>query len=151
MGFCTKEQHKRFLQNCPEFEKHITDNGIRLIKYWLEVSNDQQKERFEARVEDPMRQWKLSDMDLPSRERWYDYSRARDRMLEATDSKHAPWHIVRSDDKKRARLNCITHLLSLIPYKKLPRKKIKIPTRSNKGRYDDHTTMKKRGFIPEVF
>jgi hypothetical protein len=90
-------------------------------------------------------------MDLPSRERWYDYSRARDRMLEATDSKHAPWHIVRSDDKKRARLNCITHLLSLIPYKKLPVHKVKIPTRSNKGRYDDHATLKERAFIPEVY
>ena len=114
MGFCTKEQHKRFLQICPEFEKHITDNGIRLIKYWLEVSNDQQKERFEARVEDPMRQWKLSDMDLPSRERWYDYSRARDKMLEATDTDFAPWYLLRSDDKRRARLNLISHFLSLI-------------------------------------
>ena len=124
-------------------EGYITRAGIVLIKYWLEVSNEEQERRFEARVEDPLRQWKLSPMDLPSRERWYDYSRARDRMLEATDSKHAPWHIVRSDDKKRARLNCITHLLSLIPYKKLPRTKIKIPTRSNKGRYDDHATIEK--------
>ena len=122
MGFCTKEQHKRFLQNCPEFEKHITDNGIRLIKYWLEVSNDQQKERFEARVEDPMRQWKLSDMDLPSRERWYDYSRARDKMLEATDTDFAPWYLLRSDDKRRARLNLISHFLSLIPYEASPAK-----------------------------
>src|SRR5262245_60089219 len=116
MGFCTKEQHKRFLEVCPEFEKHITDNGIRLIKYWLEVSNDQQKERFEARVDDPIRQWKLSAMDLPSRERWYDYSRARDKMLEATDTDFAPWYLVRSDDKRRARLNLISHFLSLVPY-----------------------------------
>jgi polyphosphate kinase len=151
MGFCTKEQHESFLDLAPTVEGYITRAGIVLIKYWLEVSNEEQARRFEARVEDPLRQWKLSPMDLPSRERWYDYSRVRDRMLEATDSKHAPWHIVRSDDKKRARLNCITHLLSLIPYKKLPVHKVKIPKRSNKGRYDDRATMKKRGFIPEVY
>ena len=121
MGFCTKEQHKRFLQVCPEFEKHIVDNGIRLIKYWLEVSNKEQKRRFEARVEDRLRQWKLSDMDLPSRERWYEYSRARDMMLEATDTDYAPWHIVRSDEKRRARLNLISHFLSLLPYEAPPR------------------------------
>ena len=115
MGFCTKEQHERFLEVCPEFEKYIVDNGIRLIKYWLEVSNKEQKRRFEARIDDRMRQWKLSAMDLPSRERWYDYSRARDQMLEATDTDFAPWHIVRSDDKKRARLNILSHFLRLIP------------------------------------
>jgi len=151
MGFCTKEQYESFLELCPTVEGYITRSGIVLIKYWLEVSNEEQARRFEARVEDPVRQWKLSPMDLPSRERWYDYSRARDRMLEATDSKHAPWYIIRSDDKKRARLNCITHLLSLIHYKKLPREKIKIPSRSNKGRYDDHATLKGKGFIPEVY
>lgn len=151
MGFCTKEQYKRFLELCPVFEKYIVNGGIMIIKYWLEVSNKEQARRFEARVQDPLRQWKLSPMDLPSRERWYDYSRARDRMLEATDTKHAPWHVVRSDNKKRARLNCITHLLSLIPYKKLPREKIKIPKRSNKGKYDDQATMSGRQFIPEVY
>jgi polyphosphate kinase 2 len=151
MGFCSKEQYEVFLELCPTVEGYITRSGIVLIKYWLEVSNEEQARRFEARVEDPVRQWKLSPMDLPSRERWYDYSRARDRMLEATYSKHAPWHIVRSDNKKRARLNCISHLLSLIPYKKLPVHKVKIPTRSNKGRYDDHATIEKRGFIPEVY
>ena len=151
MGFCTKEQYESFLELCPTAEGYITKSGIVLIKYWLEVSNEEQARRFEARVEDPVRQWKLSPMDLPSRERWYDYSRARDRMLEATDSKHAPWYIIRSDDKKRARLNCITHLLSLIHYKNLPREKIKIPSRSNKGRYDDHATLKGKGFIPEVY
>ena len=116
MGFCTKEQHKLFLEVCPKFEKHITDNGIRLVKYWLEVSNKEQKERFEARVDDPMRQWKLSNMDLPSRERWYDYSRARDKMLEATDTDFAPWYLLHSDDKRRARLNLISHFLGLFPY-----------------------------------
>jgi polyphosphate kinase 2 len=151
MGFCTKEQYEGFLENAPIFEGYMTRAGIILIKYWLEVSNEEQERRFEARVEDPLRQWKLSPMDLPSRERWYDYSRARDRMLKATDSKHAPWYLVRSDNKKRARLNCISHLLSLIPYEKLPREKIKIPKRSNKGKYDDEATLKGKRFIPEKY
>ena len=151
MGFCTKEQHKRFLQVCPEFEKQITDNGIRLIKYWLEVSNDQQKERFEARVEDPMRQWKLSDMDLPSRERWYDYSRARDKMLEATDTDFAPWYLLRSDDKRRARLNLISHFLGLFPYEASPAKKVKLPTRDKSKAYDDDAAIKDRRWIKEKF
>ena len=111
MGFCTKEQHRRFLELCPLFEKYIIDGGILLLKFWLEVSNEEQERRFAARIEDPVRQWKLSPVDLPSREKWYEYSRARDLMLDATDTKHAPWYIVRSDDKKRARLNCISHLL----------------------------------------
>jgi polyphosphate kinase 2 len=151
MGFCTKEQHQRFLEVCPEWEKHIVDNGIRLIKYWLEVSNREQKRRFEARIDDPLRQWKLSAMDLPSRERWYDYSRARDLMLAATDTDFAPWHIVRSDDKKRARLNVITHFLSLIPYEAPPPKKIKLPNRDKKREYDDEATMKDRRWIKETF
>jgi polyphosphate kinase 2 len=151
MGFCTKEQYEGFLEHVPNVEWYITKAGIILIKYWLEVGNEEQERRFEARVEDPMRQWKLSPMDLPSRERWYDYSRARDRMLKATDSKHAPWYIVHSDNKKRARLNCISHLLSLIPYEKLPREKIKIPKRSNKGKYDDEATLKGKRFIPEKY
>jgi polyphosphate kinase 2 len=151
MGFATKEQYKSFLDHAPIVEGYIIRAGIILIKYWLEVSNKEQERRFEARIEDPLRQWKLSPMDLPSREKWYDYSRARDRMFEATDTKHAPWYIVHSDNKKRARLNCITHLLSLIRYKKLPREKIKIPKRSNKEKYDDQATLKGRTFIPEVF
>jgi polyphosphate kinase 2 len=151
MGFCTKEQHKRFLEVCPEFEKQVTDNGIRLIKYWLEVSNDQQKERFEARVDDPMRQWKLSAMDLPSRERWYDYSRARDKMLEATDTDFAPWYLLRSDDKRRARLNLISHFLSLIPYEASPGQKVKLPTRDKSKAYDDDAAIKDRRWIKEKF
>src|SRR5262245_17827989 len=119
MGFATEEQYEAFLERCPEIEHYIVDGGITLIKYWLEVGNKEQERRFEARIEDPLRQWKLSPMDLPGRTKWYEYSRARDRMLEATDTRHAPWYILRSDDKKRARLNCITHLLSLIPYKKV--------------------------------
>ncbi|HEU5202377.1 MAG TPA: polyphosphate kinase 2 [Nitrospira sp.] len=151
MGFCTKEQYKGFLEHAPIIEGYITKAGIILIKYWLEVSNKEQERRFQARVDDPLRQWKLSPMDLPSRERWYDYSVARDKMMEATDTKHAPWFLVRSDDKKRARLNCITHFLSSIPYKKLPREKIKIPKRSNKRKYDDQETLKDRTFIPEKY
>jgi polyphosphate kinase 2 len=151
MGFCTKEQYKRALTLCPVFEKYLVEGGIQLIKFWLEVSNEEQERRFEARVEDPLRQWKLSPMDLPSREKWYEYSRARDRMLDATDTKHAPWFLVRSDNKRRARLNCIKHLLSLVPYKKIPSKKIKLPARSKKHEYDDEATLKGRTFIPEVY
>jgi polyphosphate kinase 2 len=151
MGFCTKEDRDRFLELCPEVEHYFVDGGIQLIKYWLEVSNDEQSRRFEARIQDPLRQWKLSPVDLPSREKWYEYSRARDRMLEATDTKHAPWYILKSDDKKRARLNCITHLLSLIPYKDVPRSKIKLPERSKKDAYDDQTTLKGRTFVPEKY
>jgi polyphosphate kinase 2 (PPK2 family) len=149
MGFCTKEQHKRFLVVCPEFERYAIDDGILLIKYWLEVSDVEQKRRFEARIADPLRQWKLSPTDLCSRSRWFEYSRARDMMLEATDTDFAPWHIVRSDDKRRARLNCISHLLGMIPYKKLRRKKVKIPKRSTKHAYDDQAALEGRRFVPE--
>jgi polyphosphate kinase 2 len=151
MGFCSKEQYKAFLENCPDFEKYIVDAGIILIKYWLEVGQKEQQRRFEARLKDPLRQWKLSPMDLESFGRWYDYSRARDRMLEATDSEHAPWYLVRSDDKRSARLNCITHLLSMIPYKKVPRDKIKLPKRSEKHAYNDQTELKKHKFIAEKY
>lgn len=151
MGFCTTEQYERFLELAPIVEKFVIESGIILIKYWLEVSNKEQERRFKARIDDPVRQWKLSPMDLPSRERWYEYSKARDRMLESTDTKHSPWHIVRSDDKKRARLNCISHFLSQVPYKKLPREKITLPPRSKKGAYDDGASLKGRRFVPELF
>ncbi len=151
MGFCSKEDRQRFLELCPLVEKFIVDSGIQLIKIWLEVSDKEQKRRFEARIDDPLRQWKLSPMDLPSRERWFDYSRARDKMLEATDTKHAPWHILRSDDKRRARLNCITHLLEQIPYKKVPREKVKLPKRADKRAYDDEASLKGRKFVPERY
>ena len=151
MGFCTKEQHRRFLDLCPEIEKYIIEGGIILIKFWLEVSNEEQRRRFKARINDPLRQWKLSPMDLPSRARWYEYSRARDQMLEATDTKIAPWYIVRSDDKRRARLSCIAHLLSLIPYEAIPTKPVKLPDRSTKGAYDDEKSIAKRRFIPEKY
>ena len=151
MGFCTPEQHERFLKICPEVERYIVDGGIQLIKIWLEVSDEEQGRRFEARIDDPLRQWKLSPMDLPSRSKWFEYSRARDEMLSATDSDFAPWHILRSDDKRRARLNCIAHLLKLIPYEKLPREKVKLPKRSDKGEYDDAATIALRRFIEEVY
>lgn len=151
MGFVNKEQYKSFLQLCPTVENYIVDAGILLIKYWLEVGQKEQQRRFEARIKDPLRQWKLSPMDLESYRRWYAYSRARDRMLAATDSKHAPWYIVRSDDKRRARLNCISHLLSLVPYRRVPREKVKLPKRSNKDRYDDSVSLKGRRFVPEKY
>jgi len=127
------------------------DNGIQLIKIWLDSSDKEQKRRFEARIDDPLRQWKLSPMDLPSRTKWFEYSRARDKMLDATDKKHAPWHILRSDDKKRARLNCLHHILGLISYKKVKREKVKLPDRSMKGAYDDVASLKKRKFVLEKY
>jgi polyphosphate kinase len=151
MGFCTPEQHKRFLDLCPQIEKFLVEGGTILIKYWLEVSNAEQKRRFEARISDPLRQWKLSPMDLPSRKRWYDYSRARDIMLKKTDTRIAPWYIVRSDDKRTARLNLISHLLSRIPHKKLPSDKVKLPKRSSKGEYDDVKSLARRRFVPERY
>jgi polyphosphate kinase 2 len=149
MGFCTKAQHRRFLQVCPEFELYVVDDGILLIKYWLEVSDEEQKRRFEARINDPLRQWKLSPTDLCSRSRWYEYSRARDIMCEATSTKYAPWYIVRSDDKRRARLNCIRHLLDLIPYQELPQEIAKLPERSMSGAYDDLASLQGLQFVAE--
>ena len=151
MGFCTPEQRDRFLEVLPKMEGYIVEGGIKLIKIWLESSDKEQARRFEARIEDPLRQWKLSPMDLPSRTKWFEYSRARDMMLKASDTKHAPWHILRSDDKKRARLNCLAHILNQLPYKKVPREKIKLPKRSMKGAYDDQKTLKGRKFIPEKY
>ncbi|MFO0873132.1 MAG: polyphosphate kinase 2 [Phycisphaerales bacterium] len=152
MGFCTKAEYEAFLELCAAFEYHfIVRPGIILIKLWLEVSNDEQERRFRARIEDPLRQWKLSAMDLPSRERWYDYSRARDRMFEATDTDAAPWHIVPSDDKKRARLNAIAHVLSLVPYKKIKRPRIRLVKRSSKHAYDDQASIKGRRFVSQRY
>jgi polyphosphate kinase 2 len=151
MGFCSDMQHKRFLELCPMFEKHIVDAGIMLIKVWLEVGPDEQERRFNARMDDPLRQWKLSPMDLESYARWSDYSRARDLMLDATDTKHAPWFIVRSDDKRRARLNCISHILSQIPHKKVPRSEVKLPKRQKRDKYDDQAALRGRNFVPELY
>jgi polyphosphate kinase 2 len=151
MGFCTKAQHDKFLRDCPAFEKYIVEGGVILIKYWLEVSNEEQAKRFEARIEDPMRQWKLSPMDLPSREKWYEYSKARDLMLDATDTEHAPWRILRSDDKKRARLNLLADFLTRIPYKHLKGPKVKLAKRSKKHEYDDAVAIKNRQFVSEKY
>lgn len=151
MGFCSKEQYQEFLRVCAPFEKEIVGNGIRLIKIWLEVGQEEQERRMTARIEDPLRQWKLSPMDVDSWPRWYDYSRARDRMLEATDTPYAPWYILRSDDKRRARLNCLAHILHLMPYKKVPRDRVKLPKRSTKNRYDDQASLRARRFVPERY
>jgi polyphosphate kinase 2 len=151
MGFCTPEEHQRFLALCPILERFIVDGGTRLLKIWLEVGQEEQEKRFKARIEDPMRQWKLSPMDLESFRRWYDYSRARDVMLEYTDTQHAPWFIVDSNDKKRARLNIISHILSRIPYKRVEQEKVKLPNRSDKKRYDDSATLEGRRFLDQRY
>jgi polyphosphate kinase 2 len=151
MGFCTKEEHQRFLALCPEIESYIVDGGIILIKYWLDAGMEEQQKRFAARIDDPLRQWKLSPMDIESYRRWYDYSKARDLMFKATDSKHAPWHVVRSEDKRRARLNCISHLLTMIPYKRISPERVKLPKRSDKGRYNDQAALRKMTLVPEQY
>ena len=151
MGFCTDEQYRGFLHYMPVFEKAITDSGIILIKYWLDVDMQEQERRFHGRIDDPRKIWKLSPMDIESYNRWYDYSRARDDMFAATDTPYARWHIIRTDDKKRARLNCISHLLSMIPYQELPREKVKLGKRSMKGEYDDEATLAGRYFVPEKY
>jgi len=135
MGFTPEEQVKRFLKIIPLFEKLMVDSGIVLIKYWLEVSMEEQTRRLEARIDDGRKIWKLSPMDLKSYSRWYEYSRARDEMFAATDTRHAPWYVARSDDKRRARLNIISHLLSQVPYKSAPREKVKLPKRQKPGSY----------------
>ncbi len=151
MGFVDKPIYRRFLEVIPEIEKYILDAGIVLIKFWLEVGKEEQERRFLARINDPLRQWKLSPMDLESYKLWYEYSKARDMMLKATDSKHAPWHIVRSDDKRRARLNCISHILSSIPHKTIQNEKIELPKRLDKNRYNDQRSLKGRNFVRERY
>jgi polyphosphate kinase len=151
MGFVEPDEHKRFLLLCPQIEKYVVDAGIVLIKLWLEVGMEEQERRFRARIDDPLRQWKLSPMDTESYRRWYDYSHARDLMLKATNSKHAPWTIIRSDDKRRARLSCIAHVLKSIPHKKIPRDKIRLPKRSTEGRYDDQTALRRMHFAAERY
>ncbi len=137
MGFCDKEQYQRFLQGCPQVEASLISDGITLLKYWLEVSEKEQHRRFQQRIKDPTKRWKLSPMDLESHRRWYDYSRARDAMLAATDTAMAPWYIVPSDDKKRARLNCIADLLSRIPYEEIPYTPPKLPPRQKPKGYEE--------------
>src|SRR5262252_4608747 len=149
MGFCTEHQAQRFLKLCPVWERGVVEGGIILIKYWFEVSQDEQTRRFKSRINDGRKIWKLSPMDLESHRRWYDFSRARDDMLQATDTPFAPWYIVDGDDKRRARLNCIAHFLSLIPYKEVKRDKIKLPKRQKrKGYVDPDRTYK---HVPQVY
>jgi polyphosphate kinase len=135
MDFCTDKQYAAFLRMCPGFEALLQNNGIVLVKYWFEISQEEQHRRFLKRIQDPMRRWKLSPMDLESHRRWYDYSRARDAMFAATDTVQSPWHVVQTDDKARARLNCISHLLSIVPWKKVRREKVKLPKRQKPKGY----------------
>jgi polyphosphate kinase 2 len=149
MGFCTEPQVQHFLKMIPAVEKAIVESGVLLIKYWLEVSEQEQTRRLKARVDDGRKIWKLSPMDLKSYSRWYDYSRARDEMFQASDTSWAPWYVAHSDDKRRARLNIITHLLRVIPYKKVPREKIKFPKRQKPGNYREPAYQYK--LVPERF
>jgi polyphosphate kinase len=151
MGFCTEQEHRNFLKLCPEIEGYVVDAGIVLIKFWLEVGQEEQERRFAARIKDPLRQWKLSPMDLESYRRWYQYSKARDLMLKATASKQAPWHIIRSDDKRRARLNCISHILKTVSPGRVARPKIKLPKRSHKGQYNDAASLRGQRFVAERY
>jgi polyphosphate kinase len=149
MGFCTDEEYERFLRMCPEWERDIIEEGITLIKYWFEISQEEQTRRFSERINDPRKVWKLSPMDLEAHRRWYDYARARDAMFAATDSPESPWHVVNADDKRRARLNCIAHFLSLIPYEEIPRQKVTLPPRQKAKGYKkpDHLFR----FVPEKY
>lgn len=154
MGFCTDEEYEQFRRNVAEYEHTLVEDGIILVKYWLSVSSDEQERRFQQRIKDPLRQWKLSPMDTEARRRWYDYSRARDAMFEASDTDYAPWYIVRTDDKRRARLNCISHLLSSIPYEDISGKsgsKVRLPRRNTSRAYDDLKPLEGRRFIPEEY
>jgi len=136
MGFCNNKQYEDFLKMCPPFEALLKNNGIILIKYWFDVSEKEQHRRFQQRIEDPMRQWKLSPMDLESHRRWYDYSRARDTMFSATDTAESPWYVVQSDNKRRSRLNCIHHLLSVVPWKQIQHDKVTLPKRQKANGYE---------------
>lgn len=149
MGFCSDKQYELFLRLCPAFEALLRNNGIVLVKYWFEVSEEEQHRRFLRRIDDPMRQWKLSPMDLESHRRWYDYSRARDAMFAATDVPQSPWYVVRADNKKRARLNCISHLLNIVPWKKVPQDKVKLPKRQKPKGYKPADW--NYHFIPETY
>jgi len=149
MGFCNDDEYKEFMRSCPEFERMLVRSGIQLIKYWFSVSDEEQERRFQKRLTDPTKQWKLSPMDLESRKRWVDYSQAKDDMFAHTDIKQAPWYVVDSDVKKHARLNCINHLLSLIPYEDVPRDKVVLDERPAQKGYV-RPPMSDQTFVPEV-
>ena len=150
MGFCTEADVQEFFNACPEFERMLIRSDIILIKYWFSVSDEEQEKRFQARIDAPTKQWKLSPMDLESRRRWVDYSKAKDEMFAHTDTKQSPWYVVEADDKERARLNCIHHLLSLIPYKDLTPKPIKLPPRDTSKRYV-RPPITDQTFVPHVY
>ncbi|HKE19377.1 MAG TPA: polyphosphate kinase 2 [Kofleriaceae bacterium] len=150
MGFCTDREYEEFMRSCPDFERMLVRSGITLIKYWFSVSDEEQEKRFQARANDPMRRWKLSPMDLKSREKWVEYSRAKDEMFRYTDIKHAPWYVVNADDKRRARLNCIAHLLSMIPYEDLTPAPLELPPRQPDSGYV-RPPLTDQTFVPEVY
>jgi len=151
LGLTDDQTVRKFLDNVAQFERWLTSSGIILVKLWLEVSKDEQERRLRKRINDPMRQWKLSPMDLRSFTKWYDYSRARDEMFEASDHEAAPWYVLPSDDKKRARLNAISHILSRIPYETIKHKRPELPKRSNKGKYDDALDFEKVRLVPAIY
>jgi polyphosphate kinase 2 len=150
MGFCTEDEYREFLRSCPEFERMLVRSGIILVKYWFSVSDQEQERRFQARMNDPTKRWKLSPMDLQSRERWVEYSKAKDAMFASTDIKQAPWYVVNADSKPKARLNCITHLLSLIPYEDLTPEPLVLPPRQDEGGYV-RPPITDQTFVPEAF
>lgn len=150
MGFCTNSQYEEFLRSCPEFERMLIRGGIQLIKYWFSVSDEEQEQRFQARLNDPMKRWKLSPMDLKSRELWVEYSKAKDRMFATTDIKQSPWYVVNADSKRKARLNCISHLLSQIPYEDLTPEPIKLPPRQKDSGYV-RPPLSDQNFVPEKY
>ena len=150
MGFCTDEEYEEFLRSCPEFERMLVRSGIILIKYWFSVSDEIQEKRFKARIESPLKRWKFSPMDLESRSKWLEYSKAKDEMFSYTDTKYCPWYVVEADDKKRARLNCIAHLLSQVPYKDVKQKIVELPPRE-KGKGYVRTPIEEQNFVPEVY
>ena len=150
MDFCTEQEYREFLRSCPEFERMLIRSGIILIKYWFSVSDEEQERRFEDRIDDPVKRWKLSPMDMESRAKWVEYSKAKDEMFKYTDIKQAPWYVVPADNKKRARLNCITHLLSLIPYKDLTPESIELPPRQKEKGYI-RPPITDQTFVPEVY
>jgi polyphosphate kinase 2 len=150
MGFCTEAEYEEFMRSAPDFERMLVRSGIKLIKYWFSVSNEEQERRFQARANDPMRRWKLSPMDLEAREKWVEYSRAKDEMFRYTDINHAPWYVVNADDKRRARLNCIRHLLSMVPYEDLTPPPLELPPRQPDTGYV-RPPLEEQTFVPELY
>ena len=150
MGFCTEEEYREFLRSCPEFERMLVRSGIILIKYWFSVSDAEQERRFQVRLADPKRRWKLSPMDLEGRARWVEFSKAKDTLFAHTDIKQAPWYVVNADSKKAARLNCISHLLSLIPYEPVPWEEVELPERQERVGYV-RPPMSDQTFVPEIY